>query len=63
MSHLLEKLDRAFGTVGRREARVVLLARRHGAIAEDLPVALVVVAEDAGGEVIAAAVPLAALGG
>jgi hypothetical protein len=38
------------------------LARRHYALAEDLPEALVVVAEQVGGEVIAATMPLATLG-
>jgi hypothetical protein len=59
---LSEHLDRAFGTVGRGPARVTLVARRHDAVAEYRPVALVVLAEQAGGEVIAAAVPLAAGG-
>src|SRR5215470_18026867 len=62
MSCLPEEVDRAFGAVGRRPAGLVLLARRHGAVAEDRPVALVVVAEQAGDEVIAPAVPLAAFG-
>src|SRR5690349_9262785 len=61
MSALLE-LDRALGTVGYRQACVVRLARRHRPVAEDRPVALVVLAEQAGGEVVAAAMPLAALG-
>src|SRR5690348_12821757 len=54
MSALLE-LDRALGTVGYRQASVACLARRHR------PVAVVVLAEQVGGEVVAAAVPLAAL--
>src|SRR5271169_4071188 len=62
MSPLLEKLDCAFGTVQDRQACVVLLVRRHGAVVEDLPVAFVVVPEQAGGEVVAAAVPLAEIG-
>src|SRR5690349_404157 len=60
MSALLE-LDRALGTVGYRQASVACLARRHRPVAEDRPVALVVLAEQVGGEVVAAAVPLAAL--
>src|SRR5215469_4042048 len=62
MSVLLDQLDRALGTVGHRQARVVHLARRHRPVAADRPVALVVLAEQAGGEVVAAAVPLTALG-
>jgi hypothetical protein len=62
MSALLEELDRVFGTVQNRQACVLLLIRRHGAVAEDLPVALVVISEQARGEVVAAAVPLAELG-
>src|SRR5258708_39139464 len=62
MDSVAEALDRVFGAVRNGEPCVVLPARRHGAVAEGLPVALVVVAEQAGGEVVAAAVPLAALG-
>src|SRR5215469_15938463 len=62
MSGLLEQLDRVLGTVKDRQARLVLAARRHGAVAEYLAVALVVRAEQCGSEVVAAAVPLAALG-
>src|SRR5215471_7485289 len=62
MSALLEQIDRALGAVGCRQARVALFARRHDAVAEHLPVTLVVRAEQAGGAVVAAAVPLAALG-
>ena len=40
----------------------MLVARRHDAVAEYRPVALVILAEQAGGEVIAAAMPLAAGG-
>jgi hypothetical protein len=61
MSPLLEELDRVFGTVDNGQARVALRLRRHGAVAEDLPVTLVVVSEQAGGEIVAAAVPLAEL--
>ena len=45
-----------------REAGVVLLAGRDGAVAQDLPVALVVRAEQVVREVVAAAMPLAAAG-
>jgi hypothetical protein len=62
MSPLLEELDRVFWTVESRQASVVLLVRRHRAVAENLPVALVVVSEQAGGEVVAATVSLAELG-
>jgi hypothetical protein len=62
MSALLEKLDRVFGTVCDRQASVLLLVRRHGAVAQDPPVALVVFPEQARGEIVAAAVPLAELG-
>lgn len=62
MSRLLEDLDRALGTVGLRQTCLALFARRHGAVAEQPAVALVVLAEQVRDEVIAAAVPLAALG-
>src|SRR5215475_16150496 len=62
MSALLEDLDRALGTVGLRQTCLALLARRHGAVAEQPAVALVILAEQVGDEVVAAAVPLAALG-
>src|SRR5580704_5355608 len=62
MSPLLEKLDCVFRTVQDRQACSVLLVRRHGAVVENLPVAFVVVSEQAGGEVVAAAVPLAEIG-
>src|SRR5262249_41785760 len=62
MSALLEQVDRALGAVGCRQARVALLARRHDAVAEHLPVTLVVLTEQVGGAVVAAAVPLTALG-
>jgi hypothetical protein len=62
MSALLEKLDRVFGTVCDRQACVLLLVRRYGAVAQDLPVALVVFPEQARGKVVAAAVPLAEAG-
>src|SRR6516225_6653696 len=54
-------LDRAFWAVGRGPAGRVLEARRYHAVPQDLPVAFFVVAEELGGEVVAAAVPLAAL--
>src|ERR1700680_3256171 len=62
MSRPLEEADRPLWTVGRREACFRHLARRHDAVAENRPVALVVVAEQAGGDVVAAAVPLATPG-
>src|ERR1044072_9311749 len=45
MSTLLEDLDRSFGTVGHRQARRALVVRRHDPLADHLPVALVVLAE------------------
>jgi hypothetical protein len=48
--------------VERRAAGVVLLLWRHDAVAEHLPVTLLVLAEQAGGEVGAASVPLAEAG-
>src|SRR5437016_5083029 len=62
MSRLLEDLDRALGTVGLGQTCLALFARRHGAVAEQPAVALVVLAEQVRDEVVAAAVPLAALG-
>src|SRR5213592_4535482 len=62
MSRLLKEVDRAFGAVGHGQTCLAFLAWRHDAVAEDLFVALVVVAEQAGDEVITAAVPLAAVG-
>jgi hypothetical protein len=62
MSPLLGELDRVFWTVESRQPCVALLVRRHGAVAENLPVSLVVVSEQAGGEVVTPAVSLAELG-
>jgi hypothetical protein len=62
MSLLLGELDRVLGTVRRRQAGVLLLAGRHNALAEHLPVAFVVVTEKAGRKVVTAAVSLAAAG-
>src|SRR6266566_9501540 len=62
MSRLLEDLDRALGTVGLRQTCLALFARRHGAVAEQPAVALVILAEQVRDKVVAAAVPLAALG-
>jgi hypothetical protein len=62
ISGLLQEVDSAFGTVGRRQACLAFVARRYGAVTEDLPVTLVVRAEQVGREVIAAAVSLAAFG-
>jgi hypothetical protein len=39
----------------------MLLARQHGAVAKNLPVALVILAEQAGRKVVTPAVPLAAI--
>src|SRR5258708_12141136 len=61
MSGLLEKVDRALGTVRDRPARLLHLVRRHYPGAEHHPVALVVLAEQVGDEVVAAAMTLAAL--
>jgi hypothetical protein len=62
MSQSLDELNRMLGTIQRREVGVMPLARRHGAVAQNRPVALVVVTEQAGREIVAAAVPLAAPG-
>src|SRR5215467_13674212 len=62
MSPLLEDLDRALGTVGLGQACLALFARRHGAVAQEPAVALLVLAEQVRDEVVTAAVPLAALG-
>jgi hypothetical protein len=59
MSQPLDELDRVLGTVQRRQTGIMLLAWRHGAVAQNRPVALVVVAEQARRKVIAPAVPLA----
>src|SRR5579862_3456782 len=61
MSRLLGQFDGVLGAVELRQARVVLQAGRHRTVAQDRPVALVVVAEQAGRQVVAAAVPLAPL--
>src|SRR5690242_11319470 len=60
MSRLLD-VDRTFRAVQLGQAGVLLLARRHGAVAEHGPVTLFVIAEQARRKVVAAAVPLAAL--
>src|SRR5499427_9432247 len=62
MSALLGYLDRVLGTVGLRQTCLALFARRHGAVAEQPAVTLVILAEQVRDEVVAAAVPLAALG-
>src|SRR5580692_12877436 len=59
MSPLLEQLDGVLGAVENGQAGVALRLGRHGAVGQNLPVALFVVSEQAGGEVVAAAVPLA----
>src|SRR5260370_42403786 len=61
MSVLLEKVDRALGTVRDRPACLLHLVRRHHPGAEHLPVAFVVLAEKLRNEVVAAAMTLAAL--
>src|SRR5437762_19623 len=55
-----DHLDRVLGAVDDRQPRVTFGVRRHGPVAEDLPVSLFVVAEQAGGEVVAATVALTA---
>src|SRR5437773_129489 len=62
MSRLLADLDRTLGTVGHRQPCLVFLVRRHDAVAEDRSVAFVVLAEQTRGQVVAAAVFLAAPG-
>jgi hypothetical protein len=62
MSQPLDELDRVLGTVQRRKAGIMLLGRRHGAVAQNHPVSLLVVTEQTRRKVIAPAVPLAALG-
>src|SRR2546421_2629198 len=61
MSRLLADLDRALGTVGHRQPCLALLVPRHHAVAEDRSVALLVLAEQTRSEIVAAAVPLAAV--
>src|SRR5690348_9226322 len=53
-------LDRMLGAVDHRQPGVTFGVRRHGAVAEDLPVSLFVVAEQIRGEVVAATVALTA---
>src|SRR5690348_8745613 len=53
-------LDRVLGAVDHRQAGLAFGVRRHGAVPEDLPVPLFVVAEQARREVVASAVALAA---
>src|SRR6516162_254581 len=55
-------LDRVLGAVDHRQARLAFLFRRYGAVAEDLPVPLLVVAEQARRQVVAAAMALTAFG-
>src|SRR5262249_46318637 len=62
MSRPLDQGDRVFWAVERRVAGVVLQSWRHDAVPKHLPVAFVVVTEQARGEVVAAPVPLAAAG-
>src|SRR5215813_9076688 len=60
MSALLEQVDRALGAVGHRPACLLHLVRRHHPGAKYRSVALVVLAEQLGNEVVAAAMTLAA---
>src|SRR5580700_159932 len=62
MSLFLQHADRAFRAVGRRQPCFLLPAWRNDAVAPDLPIALVVLAEQVRGQVVAAAMPLAAVG-
>jgi len=62
MLSLLEQYDGAFGAVEGGQAAIALRIRRHGGVGKYVPVTLVVVSEQAGGKVVAAAVPLAELG-
>src|SRR5580704_6523411 len=62
MSGLLENEDRRLGAVGGGQACPLLLVGWDYAVAESLAVALVVRAEQLGGEVVAAAMALAAVG-
>src|ERR1700728_5491858 len=62
MSLFLQHADRAFRAVGRGQPCFLFLAGRNGPVAEDLPVALVVLTEQVRGQVVAAAMPLAAVG-
>ena len=55
-------LDRVLGAVDHGQPRVTFGVRRHGPVAEDLPVSLFVVAEQIRGEVVAATVTLTAFG-
>jgi hypothetical protein len=55
----LGEFDRLLGAVEHRTPGVVLLAWRYCALAQHSPVTLVIVTDEAGREVIAAAVPLA----
>src|SRR5258707_15089760 len=61
MSVLLEEVDRALGTVRDGPACLLPFVRRHPPGAENLPVALAVLAEKLRNEVVAAAMTLAAL--
>src|SRR5215468_3062467 len=62
MSGLLDDLDRALRAIGHGATCGLLLVGRDDAVAEDHSVALVVFAEQVGGEVVAATMPLANLG-
>src|SRR6476646_9011070 len=53
-------LDRVLGAVDHRQPDATFGVRRHGSVAEDLPVSLFVVAEQIRGEVVAATVALTA---
>src|SRR5690242_2653727 len=61
ISGLLD-VDGALGAVGRGQPGRALMIRGHQAVAEDLPVPLLVGAEQLRREVVTASVPLAELG-
>src|SRR5215467_12668589 len=61
ISGLLGQADGPFRAVGHGQPRGILLVRGHGPVAQDGPVALVVLAEQFGGQVVAAPVSLAHL--
>src|SRR5690348_8453246 len=61
ISGLLD-VDGALGAIGRGQPGRAFLFRRHQAVTEDLPVPLLVGAEQLRREVVTAAVPLAELG-
>jgi hypothetical protein len=62
MSPTLNQLDRMLWAVERRAAGVILLPWRHPAVAQHLPVTLLVLTEQGGGEVGASSIALAEAG-